>query len=411
MGRKVFISFLGTGNYKECIYTFDEKHSRVVKFVQEAIIQLFNIDEIENHLYHFFLTDEANSTHGDELENLLSKYPKLNYQLDKDVPAGLSEKEIWTIFKLVFEKIHTNDELYLDITHGFRSLPMLVLTLLNYAKSLRNVKVGGIYYGAFEVLGKSYEIEKNFPNPEDRKVPVLNLTPFSELQDWSIASKVFATSGDAHLLSHLLEQNKRFDLASGILDYSNSIKTTRLKDIIEGKMASRVSDDIKAILKEKDLLPMLDSILKNTENHFNSYKENEVENGIIAIDWCLKHGLIHQAYALMSEYLITHVANLLNIDYFDRLNRDTINSGLSMNNYNNFEYSLDSEEKQRGILHSLSNLPNIKKLRERSKSINLENRNDILHAGMRPNPKSPNNLIEEANEKFEKLKKVTNPCS
>ena len=44
MGRKVFITFLGTGKYKECIYTYSNKESEVVTYVQTATIKLFAPD-------------------------------------------------------------------------------------------------------------------------------------------------------------------------------------------------------------------------------------------------------------------------------------------------------------------------------------------------------------------------------
>lgn len=38
MARKVFISFLGTNNYVECIYDIDGHLSKPVKYVQEALV-------------------------------------------------------------------------------------------------------------------------------------------------------------------------------------------------------------------------------------------------------------------------------------------------------------------------------------------------------------------------------------
>ena len=40
MGRKVFISFLGTGHYDECIYTNGLSTSSPTRFVQTATLEL-----------------------------------------------------------------------------------------------------------------------------------------------------------------------------------------------------------------------------------------------------------------------------------------------------------------------------------------------------------------------------------
>ena len=54
---------------------------------------------------------------------------------------------------------------------------MLAIVVLNYAKTLKKIKLRGIYYGAFEVLG-SFEEASKIPISE-RRVPVLDLTTYS----------------------------------------------------------------------------------------------------------------------------------------------------------------------------------------------------------------------------------------
>lgn len=410
MSRKVFISFLGTGNYKDCRFKFNDQLSSIVKFVQEALFQLVCKSYTKDFKIYIFLTKEAGNKYNKELDELIHKYSDLSIEKINDVPDGFTEEDIWNIFNEVYSLINENDTLYLDITHGFRSLPMLALSLINYGKSLKNIKVGGIYYGAFEALGPVYMIEEKFPDPNNRIAPILDLTSFSDLQDWSSASKVFLTSGNSTLLVDLFKSKDLSNFGESLSTYTKVINTTRLKDIISGSIALKVKEDIAKIKEIEGSVPMVDSILEKVEGHFNYYKENDVQNGLIAIDWCIQHGLIHQAYTLMSEYLISYVCELLQLKPYDKFNRDNVNAGLSLNNYDNFKYEEKNKVLQMNILKKLSELPNIKKLKERSKSINLENRHDILHAGMRVNPKSPDELILEAKQKFEKLKKVTS-CS
>lgn len=37
------------------------------------------------------------------------------------------------------------DEIIFDITHSFRSIPMLAITIMNYAKVLKNCKLKEVY--------------------------------------------------------------------------------------------------------------------------------------------------------------------------------------------------------------------------------------------------------------------------
>ncbi len=199
MGRKVFISFLGTGNYKKCIYTYAEQKSKVVKYVQTATIELFakNFDK-----YFVFCTKEAYENNFENLNKCANGiFEKI------DIPEGTSEDEIWEIFRIVFDKLEDNDEVIFDVTHSFRSIPMLGITLLQYAKFIKNIKVVGIYYGAFEKLGKPFEVDTKYPNPEDRKVPILNLTSFSALQDWANYGSQFITTGNAKNLLKITDES------------------------------------------------------------------------------------------------------------------------------------------------------------------------------------------------------------
>jgi CRISPR-associated Csx2 family protein len=419
MSRKVFISFLGFSNYESIRYAInddDAKEAEELRFVQEATIKLIKNDFDSEDKIFILTTNGAlknwedgyhlnrNNNLEEFHEGLKTRLTKLNLKCTfKNLPIsdGESQHKIWDVFETIFNKLENNDSLYFDITHGFRSLPMLNMVLINYAKVLKNINVKGIYYGNFD----SKKTVGDFIY-----APIWDLTSFAELQDWSNASSLFLKTGDSSSLADLISKIGLDSLSNSLLRYSKSINTTRFQEIIKGKIADEVSSEISRLSSEQTSIPVLTPIFEKITEHFDAYKEDNVQNGLIAIDWCIQHGLIHQAYALMSEYLISYVCHIIGIDHLDKLNRETVNSGLSLNNYEGFKFKEGKEDIQKTILEKLSGLNNIKKLRERSKSINLENRHDILHAGMRENPKDPDTLINEALEKFNNLKKVTT-CS
>src|SRR5690606_16601888 len=89
----------------------------------------------------------------------------------EDIPEGFSSEEIWSIFQKIVDNVHTGDIIYLDITHAFRSIPMLGMVLLNYLKALHRIEVKAIYYGAFEKLGFAGQVQKM--EIEERNAPIL----------------------------------------------------------------------------------------------------------------------------------------------------------------------------------------------------------------------------------------------
>src|SRR5690625_1692057 len=213
MARKVFISFLGTGRYKPCVYkSHDGEKSRVVEYVQEAILDLYCREYGEGDKAFFFLTQQAEKQHWDKLEGVLGER---EFQIVpvKNLPDGHTEKEIWDIFELVYSHLEEEDRVILDVTHGFRSLPMLQIVLLNYARSLKNITVEHILYGAFESLGiPLFKIDEEIPDPADREVPILNLTSFSAIQSWAFRSEEHTSElqSRGHLVCRLLLEKKKY---------------------------------------------------------------------------------------------------------------------------------------------------------------------------------------------------------
>ena len=156
-------AFLGTADYLPCNYLLNGREINNVRFVQEAIASLLCKDWTEEDRIVIFLTEDAcsrNWTDNSQIdpngkilqrEGLKSRLESLNLKAEihpKDVPNGQSESEIWEIFDIVFNQINSDDEVIFDITHSFRSLPLLVTIILNYARILKKIKkqVADLYY-------------------------------------------------------------------------------------------------------------------------------------------------------------------------------------------------------------------------------------------------------------------------
>lgn len=126
-----------------------------------------------------------------------SKYPNLDIQ-ECSIPEGRNEQEIYKIFVLLFEKINSGDELYFDLTHGFRYIPMLVLVLSNYARFLKDgITIKHISYGNFEL--------KNAKG----NCTLIDLLPLSALQDWTYAAGHYVNSGRTDKLEECNMANLR----------------------------------------------------------------------------------------------------------------------------------------------------------------------------------------------------------
>ena len=106
------------------------------------------------------------------------------------------EAEQSTILTDLAEHLATGENIILDVTHGFRHLPMLALVAARYLARVRGVQVQEVYYGALEMT-----------DPVTRQTPVLRLSAMLHMLDWVEALAVYENSGNYGVFASLLQQD------------------------------------------------------------------------------------------------------------------------------------------------------------------------------------------------------------
>jgi len=128
------------------------------------------------------------------LEKELTQYLKIPCEF-RLIPYGRKQEEQTEILKIMADCVTENDKVTLDITHGLRHLPMLVVLSAMYLKVVRKVEVAGIYYGA-----------KDMQHLETEEVaPALDLSGLLQIAEWVKALNSFDKDGDYGVFSELLE--------------------------------------------------------------------------------------------------------------------------------------------------------------------------------------------------------------
>ncbi len=419
MGRKVFLSFLGTGGYKPCKYVSAELgESSVVYFVQEAIYQLACRDFTTKDKVFIFLTKDAEEKNWPGLFECLSKYTESLHPVTQ-LPEGYNESDVWKIFENVLNVLEEDDEIILDITHGFRSLPMLAMVLLNYAKALKNTIVKGIFYGAFEVLGPSYQIDTNIPDPNDRKAPLLNLLAFSILQDWTFAAQTFIKTGNPegitqltrqNLIPILIESKGKNETASLLRTVTNAIErgereiaTNRGKLISNGTNFLEAKNTLQEVIKNTaGVFAPLKPILFKIQEKIANFGHNANLNWESGVEWCILHGLEQQGITQLQEGIIGYVCQRNKLDVTNIQDRELVSQALNI-------YSRNIEQanwKKPAIEHPeiiMSIMEDIFVKDHRANFDKLvELRNDINHGGFKKN------ALQKSGQFSERLKEIFN---
>lgn len=323
MAKNIFISFLGTGHYKECQYRCLDGNKRKVTFIQEATLDYllsqkkFGSNSIAyilltgkarecnwNDGYDFELEDGTVETQEEGLCSRLEKLKKkkakegvvFNYK-DIDI-SDESEKDIWVLFSdlynlLVKEEQEKDINLYVDITHSFRYLPMFLIVFINYVKLFKNVTVEHISYGNYEGRDKKTNV-----------APIVELTDYSKLQDWTYAVRTYTESGNVKSLEKLLSKSDS-DLFDAIKNVSLDFSLCRGRNIISGIHIAALKKEVQDFKRKRagqpniaQLSHLIDAIQKEIKNFKGS---RDVKNGIEAAKWCYNKGLYQQAVTILDE--------------------------------------------------------------------------------------------------------------
>ena len=427
---KAFISFLGTGNYTDCMYTLDQQCGDPVKYVQEDIIRRFCSDWRSQDEIRIFTTDDAKSKNWDNDGHIDFKTKQilpnmgLGHRLNNmkitatlqryNIPMGNSEDEIWEIFQIVFDALNEGDEIIFDITHGFRSIPMLFMTLIGYARMLKNITVSGIYYGAFEVLGHPSEVSK-MPM-EDRIAPIFDLTSFEQLIEWTEATQSFVKNGSAHGLKQLaggrikpiLKETQGQDhVASAIRDIVNGIDRIS-RNLMVNRGAEIITFDYDRLrqrittLKNDDIfIKPLGPLMSVIESKIDGFAKNDIQNGFKAVEWCVEHGLYQQAITMLQENLITFILTSEGLDWGVEQNRDAVSDAFFLTA--NKSATLDEKKPNAALIQKIKAHPLVQEFSADYETIRPV-RNDINHGGFlteeKNNARTEERIIGQFNKAY-----------
>jgi CRISPR-associated Csx2 family protein len=190
----VAIGTLGTNNYTEVKYRFSDGQVIASSYPIHALIQRKQLRLDQTVI---LLTAEARKKNWELMELFLKDHPSAGEVRDVSIKDGRNESELWEIFEAITQTIPENAELYIDITHGLRHLPMLLVMACAYLRTAKNVTVKSISYGAFDLGIRN---DKNIVV----ECEVFELLPFVALFDWANATSAFQRTGDASVLAYLL---------------------------------------------------------------------------------------------------------------------------------------------------------------------------------------------------------------
>ena len=189
----VVISALGTSPYTEVLYRFQDGQAIRSSYPVHALIQKSGVRFDQTIV---LLTEKARKKWR-SMQSVLGRYKETAGDIRPvRIKDGKNSEEVWQIFDVIAKVVPENAQLYIDITHGLRHLPMLLVMAAAYLRAAKNVTIRSISYGAFDL--------RRTNSDGDVECDVFELLPFVELFDWASAAKMFQETGNASQLAYLL---------------------------------------------------------------------------------------------------------------------------------------------------------------------------------------------------------------
>ena len=430
MARKVFVSVLGTGFYEPCRYTNGSFVSSDTRFIQQATLEYLkvnnnwttrNADGAVVDRIIILLTNGAKGTNWDK--NIAKRmnyktgheedYVGLEQALQDmnlpcpietiDIPDGKNEEEMWKIFNAVYDALKPNDELYFDLTHSYRYLPMLVLVLSNYAKFLKDVKVKHISYGNYEAR-----------NTETNEAPLMDILPLTILQDWTFAAADLIQNGNIKKLKELKEDNALIPMlrqrgkqnvdrkvAEGSLNnYINALhnflddmKLCLGPSILKGENVNEIVNCHERIVEEfEGIIAPIPPIINKIQLSLHGFEQTDslhfesIKNGYMSAKWCYDHQLYQQAATILDENITTDFCQRLGTNEHVFKERVASNALLRWGCYREEDWEAESlegiREKVQAAVSSPAVQDFIKLMRKDVVWIHNDCRNKYNHASM-----------------------------
>jgi CRISPR-associated Csx2 family protein len=119
------------------------------------------------------------------------------------IPPGENPEEQVQTLRIILDAIPAGARVWLDVTHGLRSMPLLGMLAAQLAHRLKGATILGLWYGALELGSK----DRDKPR-EESIVPVMDLKGLLSAMEWAEADSAFAASGHLGALAEPLPKEE-----------------------------------------------------------------------------------------------------------------------------------------------------------------------------------------------------------
>ncbi len=330
---KILIAGIGGGNkingkYRETNYSLEGKMYYNRSFISSAIEEHFDIDKtiyigtvgsMWDNLYEHYCK-KYNVDYDEEYAlRLLEVIEKANEKIDisnleiqkfngifkgkvegRVTKYGIDSSEIFDNFNIILnlqENLNEGDEVYIDITHSFRSNAMWMFLVMNFITDLldRNIEIKMISYGMFEISDRESNI-----------TPIIDLNAFYQLLKWIKGAQSFKNYGNSYLLLDSIDNE---EIRKKLTTFSHAMNLNYIGTLKQNlNSLKRILPQIEEIKGPGQLL--IPRIVKEFIDEFDGVEKDYIMQSRLA-KWHFKQSRYAMAYININEAVMGYVADEL----------------------------------------------------------------------------------------------------
>ena len=378
---KVLIAGIGggknkkTGTYQVANYKIDDEIYYEKTFIVSALEEHYKIDEtifigttgsMWDNLYEFYCPKEEydekyhidlietvdNSSKDDDIYKLdINKFNETfkGKILGIVTRYGMNELEIFENFNLIIQiqdQLKDGDEVYLDITHSFRSNAFWLFLVMNYLTDVedKKIEIKAITYGMLEI------IDRNLPK-EKQIAEVVDLNAFYKILQWIKGANNFKNYGNSYLIEQNIENEK---LSKKLRNFSDALNMNYIASLRQSiNSLKKLEEDIKSLEGPAKLI--IPKVIKDFMDRFATEEKDYLFQAELA-KWHFEQKRYAMAYININESIIGFIMDALDLPLLtgdkkkdeNKLAKDWLNMIISRHEtnkiYPNFKVDKDNQE-------------------------------------------------------------------
>lgn len=343
---KILISFIGTGNllpdgraqrdYRKALYKLGDEEVET-SFVAYALKQFVKPDKLFLIGTPHSMWEEVYRSFCDHPDdNVWAELGEWCEKANKDTPVeimphkgdieaaigkgskifpiryGINEAQIQENIDIILglrAYLEDGDEIVVDITHSFRSLPLLIMQLILYLKQINSPKVtvSHVYYGMLDIIRDLHY------------APVVDISSMIRLSDWITGAFAFKLNGSSAQATKLLKEEEGGMSAATLLGKFSNVLS--LNDM--GQLQQQVQE-LSGIKYPSEMARLaLEPTVTDFIRRFKNLSPSEFQYKLAA--WYFANGNYLAAYNDLVESIVTKVCEETpEYDWQDKGNRDSV---------------------------------------------------------------------------------------